>query len=54
MGDRRERSNWTLACLLESGMKWMLGMAKRGGYPKPQHLEEKLHAFFSDDDFSGI
>jgi hypothetical protein len=54
LGDRREQFNWALACLLECGMKWILGTARKCGYPKPPFLKEKLSAFFEADDFSGI
>jgi len=54
LADSREQFNWALACLLECGMKWTLGMARKCGYPRPPFLEEKLRAFFETDDFAGI
>lgn len=54
IADDRERFNWTIACILECGMKWMLGTAEKCGFPNPPWLETSLRAAFDKDDFAGI
>lgn len=48
-GASRERFNWTLACGLECGIPWMLGTAKKCGFPYPEALEAELRSLFHGD-----
>ncbi|KAK4691385.1 hypothetical protein P7C71_g5606, partial [Lecanoromycetidae sp. Uapishka_2] len=49
-GTWRERFNWTLACLLECGIDWMLGMAKRCGFPYTGVIGAKIRSFLPSNE----
>ncbi|PQE03113.1 Heterokaryon incompatibility protein [Rutstroemia sp. NJR-2017a BVV2] len=53
-GKSRERFNWTVACILECGMSWMLGTARKCGFASIDNLEPKLRKYFHSDHFEGI
>jgi hypothetical protein len=53
--ESRERFNWTIASILECGMSWMLGTARKCGLtPAVDYLETKLRQYFKKDHFEGI
>jgi len=54
IGAWRERFNWTIACFLECGLEWMLGTARKCGYPQPEWVESRLRTFFNSNDLNGL
>jgi hypothetical protein len=53
-GKSREIFNLTIACILECGMSWMLGTARKCGFASVDNLEPKLRKYFHGDHFEGI
>lgn len=54
LGEAKERFNWTVACILECGMSWMLGTAHKCGFTAISVLETRLRRYFKKNHFSGI
>lgn len=53
-GAWRQRFNLTVACAIECGIPWMLGTAKKCGFPRPDVLEAKIRSFLHGDDFDQL
>ncbi len=47
-GIRRKRFNWTVACILECGLVWILGTALRCGFPATPHVLQQFDAVFPE------